>query len=104
MWPCELVRLEGIFNNNGGHKKYHTKMSIPKAPDDFTPFIKRIHKEFNQRNLTPIEHKIYNGETALEMPNILKANGMRLHQLHELNVRLINTSKDSHIEFRPFSL
>ncbi len=26
---CELVRPEGIFNNNGGHQKYHTKMSIP---------------------------------------------------------------------------
>ncbi|GAA7680226.1 hypothetical protein JP0150_01750 [Helicobacter pylori] len=76
---CELVRPEGIFNNNGGHKKYHTKMSIPKAPDDFKPFIKKIHKEFNQRNLVPIEHKIYNGETALKMPNTLKANEMRLH-------------------------
>ncbi|GAA8652987.1 hypothetical protein HpBT333_07120 [Helicobacter pylori] len=76
---CELVRPEGIFNNNGGHKKYHTKMSIPKAPDDFKPFIKKIHKEFNQRNLAPIEHKIYNGETPLEMPNTLKANEMRLH-------------------------
>ncbi len=76
---CELVRPEGIFNNNGGHQKDHTKMSIPKAPDDFTPFIKKIHKEFNQRNLAPIEHKIYNGETALKMPNTLKANEMRLH-------------------------
>ncbi|GAA7904228.1 FtsK/SpoIIIE domain-containing protein [Helicobacter pylori] len=76
---CELVRPEGIFNNNGGHQKYHTKMSIPKAPDDFTAFIKKIHAEFNQRNLAPIEHKIYNGETALEMPSILKANEMRLH-------------------------
>ncbi len=76
---CELVRPEGIFNNNGGHKKYHTKMSIPKAPDDFKPFIKKIHRDFNQRNLAPIEHKIYNGETPLEMPNILKANEMRLH-------------------------
>lgn len=76
---CELVRPEGIFNNNGGHKKYHTKMSIPKAPDDFTAFIKKIHGEFNQRNLAPIEHKIYNGETPLKMPNILKANEMRLH-------------------------
>ncbi|GHP30262.1 FtsK/SpoIIIE domain-containing protein [Helicobacter pylori] len=76
---CELVKPEGIFNNNGGHKKYHTKMSIPKAPDEFEPFIKKIHKEFNQRNLAPIEHKIYNGETALEMPNTFKANEMRLH-------------------------
>ncbi len=76
---CELVRPEGIFNNNGGHQKYHTKMSIPKAPDDFKPFIKKIHRDFNQRNLAPIEHEIYNGETALEMPNILKANEMRLH-------------------------
>ncbi|MCQ2778648.1 DNA translocase FtsK [Helicobacter pylori] len=76
---CELVRPEGIFNNNGGHQKDHTKMSIPKAPDDFTAFIKKIHAEFNQRNLAPIEHKIYNGETALEMPNTLKANEMRLH-------------------------
>ncbi len=76
---CELVRPEGIFNNNGGHKKYHTKMSIPKAPDDFTAFIKKIHEEFNQRNLTPIDRKIYNGETHLKMPNILKANEMRLH-------------------------
>ncbi len=76
---CELVRPEGIFNNNGGHQKYHTKMSIPKAPDDFKPFIKKIHRDFNQRNLAPIEHKIYNGETPLEMPNTLKANEMRLH-------------------------
>lgn len=76
---CEIQKLEGIFNNNGGHKKYHTKMSIPKAPDDFTAFIKKIHEEFNQRNLTPIDRKIYNGETPLKMPNILKANEMRLH-------------------------
>ncbi|GAA7149411.1 hypothetical protein HpBGD46_02350 [Helicobacter pylori] len=76
---CELVRPEGIFNNNGGHQKYHTKMSIPKAPDDFKPFIKKIHRDFNQRNLAPIDRKIYNGETALEMPSILKANEMRLH-------------------------
>ncbi|WRA06687.1 DNA translocase FtsK [Helicobacter pylori] len=76
---CELVRPEGIFNNNSGHQKYHTKMSIPKAPDDFKPFIKKIHRDFNQRNLVPIEHKIYNGETPLEMTNTLKANEMRLH-------------------------
>ncbi|WQZ83983.1 DNA translocase FtsK [Helicobacter pylori] len=76
---CELVRPEGIFNNNGGHQKYHTKMSIPKAPDDFKPFIKKIHRDFNQRNLTPIDRKIYNGEKPLEMPNTLKANEMRLH-------------------------
>ncbi|MCQ2881234.1 DNA translocase FtsK [Helicobacter pylori] len=76
---CELVRPEGIFNNNGGHQKYHTKMSIPKAPDDFKPFIKKIHRDFNQRNPAPIEHKIYNGEKPLEMPNTLKANEMRLH-------------------------
>lgn len=76
---CELVRPESIFNNNGGHQKCHTKMSIPKAPDDFKPFIKKIHRDFNQRNLTPIEHKIYNGEKPLEMPNTLKANEMRLH-------------------------
>ncbi len=76
---CELVRPEGIFNNNGGHQKYHTKMSIPKAPDDFKPFIKKIHRDFNQRNLAPIERKIYNGEKPLEMPNTLKANEMRLH-------------------------
>ncbi|GAA9052139.1 hypothetical protein Taitung234_00540 [Helicobacter pylori] len=77
---CELTPpTEGIFNNNGGYQKDHTKMSIPKAPDEFEPFIKRIHKEFNQINLVPIEHKIYNGEKALEMPNTLKANEMRLH-------------------------
>ncbi len=76
---CELVRPEGIFNNNGGHQKYHTKMSIPKAPDDFKSFIKKIHRDFNQRNLVPVEHKIYNGEKALEMPNTLKANEMCLH-------------------------
>ncbi len=92
---CELVRPEGIFNNNGGHKKYHTKMSIPKAPDDFTPFIKKIHKEFNQRNLAPIEHKIYNGETPLEMPNILKANEMRLHLGKEVGYE----QKDLIVEF-----
>lgn len=76
---CEIQKPEGIFNNNGGHQKYHTKMSIPKAPDDFTAFIKKIHEEFNQRNLAPIDRKIYNGETPLKMPNILKANEMRLH-------------------------
>ncbi len=76
---CELVRPEGIFNNNGGHQKYHTKMSIPKAPDDFKYFLTKIHAEFNQRNLAPIDRKIYNGETPLKMPNTLKANEMRLH-------------------------
>ncbi len=76
---CELVRPEGIFNNNGGHQKYHTKMSIPKAPDDFKSFLTKIHAEFNQRNLAPIDRKIYNGETPLKMPNILKANEIRLH-------------------------
>ncbi|WP_033738862.1 FtsK/SpoIIIE domain-containing protein [Helicobacter pylori] len=76
---CEIVMPEGIFNNNGGHKKYHTKMSIPKAPDDFKAFIQKIHTEFNQRGLDPIEHKIYNGEERLKIPNILKANAMRLH-------------------------
>ncbi len=92
---CELVRPEGIFNNNGGHQKDHTKMSIPKAPDNFEPFIKRIHKEFNQRNLAPIEHKIYNGETALEMPNTLKANEMRLHLGKEVDYE----RKDLIVEF-----
>ncbi len=92
---CELVRPEGIFNNNGGHRKYHTKMSIPKAPDDFKPFIKKIHRDFNQRNLTPIEHKIYNGETPLKMPNTLKANEMRLH----LGKKVDYEQKDLIVEF-----
>lgn len=92
---CELVRPEGIFNSNGGHQKYHTKMSIPKAPDDFTAFIKKIHEEFNQRNLTPIEHKIYNGEKPLEMPNILKTNEMRLHLGKEADYE----QKDLIVEF-----
>ncbi|MGL2360984.1 FtsK/SpoIIIE domain-containing protein [Helicobacter pylori] len=76
---CELVRPEDIFNNNGGHQKYHIKMSIPKAPDDFKSFLTKIHAEFNQRNLAPIDRKIYNGEATLKMPNTLKANEMRLH-------------------------
>ncbi len=92
---CELVGPEGIFNNNGGHQKDHTKMSIPKALDDFKPFIKRIHKEFNQRNLAPIEHKIYNGEKALEMPNTLNANEMRLHLGKEVDYE----QKDLIVEF-----
>ncbi|GAA8465674.1 FtsK/SpoIIIE domain-containing protein [Helicobacter pylori] len=93
---CELTPpTEGIFNNNGGHQKDHTKMSIPKAPDEFEPFIKRIHKEFNQRNLVPIEHKIYNGETALEMPNTLKANEMRLYLGKEVDYE----QKDLIVEF-----
>ncbi|GHP48008.1 hypothetical protein JP0043_02870 [Helicobacter pylori] len=70
-------------------------MSIPKAPDEFEPFIKKIHKEFNQRNLVPIEHKIYNGEKALEMPNILKANEMRLHLGKEADYE----QKDLIVEF-----
>ncbi len=92
---CELVRPEGIFNNNGGHQKDHTKMSIPKAPDEFEPFIKKIHGEFNQRNLAPIEHRIYNGETPLEMPNTLKANEMRLHLGKEVDYE----QKDLIVEF-----
>ncbi|GAA8611937.1 FtsK/SpoIIIE domain-containing protein [Helicobacter pylori] len=92
---CELVRPEGIFNNNGGHQKYHTKMSIPKAPDDFKSFLTKIHAEFNQRNLTPIDRKIYNGETPLKMPNTLKANGMRLH----LGKKVDYEQKDLIVEF-----
>ncbi len=92
---CELVRPEGIFNNNGGNRKYHTKMSIPKAPDDFKSFLTKIHAEFNQRNLTPIDRKIYNGETPLKMPNTLKANEMRLH----LGKKVDYEKKDLIVEF-----
>ncbi|MGL2379081.1 FtsK/SpoIIIE domain-containing protein [Helicobacter pylori] len=92
---CELVRPEGIFNNNGGHQKYHTNMSIPKAPDDFKSFLTKIHAEFNQRNLAPIDRKIYNGETPLKMPNILKANEMRLH----LGKKVDYEQKDLIVEF-----
>ncbi|RVZ08417.1 DNA translocase FtsK [Helicobacter pylori] len=92
---CELVRPEGIFNNNGGHKKYHTKMSIPKAPDDFKSFLTKIHAEFNQRNLAPIDRKIYNGETPLKMPNTLKANEMRLY----LGKKVDYEQKDLIVEF-----
>lgn len=92
---CELVRPEGIFNNNGGHQKYHTKMSIPKAPDDFKSFLTKIHAEFNQRNLASIDRKIYNGETPLKMPNILKANEMRLH----LGKKVDYEQKDLIVEF-----
>ncbi len=92
---CELVRPEGIFNNNGGHQKYHTKMSIPKAPDDFKSFLTKIHRDFNQRNLVPIDRKIYNGETPLKMPNILKANEMRLH----LGKKVDYEQKDLIVEF-----
>ncbi len=92
---CELQKPEGIFNNNGGHQKYHTKMSIPKAPDDFKSFLTKIHAEFNQRNLVPIDRKIYNGEKPLEMPNILKANEMRLH----LGKKVDYEQKDLIVEF-----
>lgn len=92
---CEIQKLEAIFNNNGGHQKFHTKMSIPKAPDDFKSFLTKIHTEFNQRNLVPIERKIYNGETALKMPNILKANEMRLH----LGKKVDYEQKDLIVEF-----
>ncbi|WRC17237.1 DNA translocase FtsK [Helicobacter pylori] len=92
---CELVRPEGIFNNNGGNRKYHTKMSIPKAPDDFKSFLTKIHAEFNQRNLAPIDRKIYNGETPLKMPNTLKANEMRLHLGKEVDYE----QKDLIMEF-----
>ncbi|MDZ5337147.1 FtsK/SpoIIIE domain-containing protein [Helicobacter pylori] len=92
---CELVRPEDIFNNNGGHKKYHTKMSIPKAPDDFKSFLTKIHAEFNQRNLAPIDRKIYNGETPLKIPNTLKANEMCLHLGKEVDYE----QKDLIVEF-----
>ncbi len=92
---CEIQKPEGIFNNNGGHKKYHTKMSIPKVPDDFKSFLTKIHAEFNQRNLAPIDRKIYNGETPLKMPNTLKANEMRLH----LGKKVDYEQKDLIVEF-----
>ncbi len=92
---CEIQKPEAIFKNNGGHQKFHTKMSIPKAPDDFKSFLTKIHTEFNQRNLAPIERKIYNGETALKMPNILKANEMRLH----LGKKVDYEQKDLIVEF-----
>ncbi|WP_162979536.1 FtsK/SpoIIIE domain-containing protein [Helicobacter pylori] len=92
---CEIQKPGAIFNNNGGHQKFHTKMSIPKAPDDFKSFLTKIHTEFNQRNLTPIDRKIYNGETPLKMPNILKANEMRLHLGKEVDYE----QKDLIVEF-----
>lgn len=91
----EIQKPEGIFNNNGGNRKYHTKMSIPKAPDDFKSFLTKIHAEFNQRNLAPIDRKIYNGETPLKMPNTLKADAMRLH----LGKKVDYEQKDLIVEF-----
>ncbi len=70
-------------------------MSIPKAPDDFKSFLTKIHAEFNQRNLAPIDRKIYNGETPLKMPNTLKANEMRLH----LGKKVDYEQKDLIVEF-----
>lgn len=70
-------------------------MSIPKAPDDFKSFLTKIHAEFNQRNLASIDRKIYNGETPLKMPNILKANEMRLH----LGKKVDYEQKDLIVEF-----
>ncbi len=90
---CEIQKPEGIFNNNGGH--IPTKMSTPKAPDDSKSFLTKIHAEFNQRNLTPIDRKIYNGETPLKMPNTLKANEMRLH----LGKKVDYEQKDLIVEF-----
>lgn len=92
---CEIQKPEAIFNNNGGHQKFHTKMSIPKAPNDFKSFLTKIHAEFNQRNLVLIDRKIYNGETALKMPNTLKANEMRLH----LGKKVDYEQKDLIVEF-----
>ncbi|KAA6497578.1 DNA translocase FtsK [Helicobacter pylori] len=92
---CKIQKPEGIFNNNGGNRKYHTKMSIPKAPDDFKSFLTKIHAEFNQRNLAPIDRKIYNGETPLKMPNTLKADEMRLH----LGKKVDYEQKDLIVEF-----
>ncbi|WP_162968279.1 FtsK/SpoIIIE domain-containing protein [Helicobacter pylori] len=92
---CEIQKPEAIFNNNGEHQKYHTKMSIPKAPDDFKSFLTKIHAEFNQRNLTSTDRKIYNGETPLKMPNTLKANEMRLH----LGKKVDYEQKDLIVEF-----
>ncbi len=45
---CELVRPEGIFNNNGGHQKYHTKMSIPIKP----LMVSRLLSKESIKNLT----------------------------------------------------
>ncbi len=70
-------------------------MNIPKAPDDFKSFLTKIHAEFNQRNLAPIDRKIYNGETALKMPDTLKANEMRLH----LGKKVDYEQKDLIVEF-----
>ncbi|GAA7429493.1 hypothetical protein ID0992_06130 [Helicobacter pylori] len=50
---CELVRPKGIFNNNGGHQKFHTKMTIPKAPDDFKAFIKKSMKHLTREISCP---------------------------------------------------
>lgn len=70
-------------------------MSITKAPDDFKSFLTKIHAEFNQRNLAPIDRKIYNGETPLKMPNTLKADEMRLH----LGKKVDYEQKDLIVEF-----
>ncbi|GAA7449586.1 hypothetical protein ckin116_00120 [Helicobacter pylori] len=50
---CEIQKPGAIFNNNGGHQKYHTKMSIPKAPDDFTAFIKKSMKNLTKEISPP---------------------------------------------------
>ncbi len=112
MNPNSVLMIDNLNEAKELHDKIGVeklKSFLEKATDNeqycivFAHDLKRIKtnydgklKELLNNHFKQCLAFICNGENL----SVLKSE----QKLHELNARLINTSKDSHIEFRPFSL
>ncbi len=106
-----------MIDNLNEAKELHDKIGVEKlrsflekATDNeqyciiFAHDFKQINANYNLDKLKELLNNHFKQRLAFicngENLSVLKSE----QKLHELNARLINASKDSHIEFRPFSL
>ncbi len=113
MNPNSVLMIDNLNKAKELHDKIGVeklKSFLEKATDNeqyciiFAHDFKQINDSYDLGKLKELLNNHFKQRLAFicnnENLSVLKSE----QKLHELNARLINTSKDSHIEFRPFSL
>ncbi|GHQ96722.1 hypothetical protein VN0420_02660 [Helicobacter pylori] len=113
MSPNSVLMIDNLNEAKELHDKIGVeklKSFLEKATDNeqyciiFAHDLRQIKTNYDLGKLKELLNNHFKQRLAFicnnENLSVLKSE----QKLHELNARLINTSKDSHIEFRPFSL
>ncbi|GAA8607649.1 hypothetical protein HpBT318_04600 [Helicobacter pylori] len=112
MSPNSVLMIDNLNEAKELHDKIGVeklKSFLEKATDNeqyciiFAHDLKQINASYDSK-LKELLNNYFKQRLAFKC-NKENLSALKSEQkLHELNARLINTSKDSHIEFRPFSL